>query len=143
MQDCGFSYKNVNVNNIKAAFEHFSNVVVSDFDPLGDEAKLEIYYNELRQSEIYTEHFGNFSRYENKELDISAIMEIENGCADFIKNKKKEAKDLKTAINKYFKILNLIEFVIDLEEKFSEKYFYSSGEGSTMNTITSISRMKL
>ncbi len=118
-----FSYKNVNVNNIKAAFEHFSNVVVSDFDPLGDEAKLEIYYNELRQSEIYTAHFANFSRYENKELDISAIMEIENGFADFIKNKKKEAKDLKTAINKYFKILNLIEFVIDLEEKFSEEYF--------------------
>ncbi|MCX8489536.1 MAG: hypothetical protein ORN54_00535, partial [Cyclobacteriaceae bacterium] len=38
-----FSYKNVNVKNIKAAFEHFSNVVVSDFDPLGDEGKLEIY----------------------------------------------------------------------------------------------------
>ncbi len=118
-----FSYKNVNVNNIKAAFEHFSNVVVSDFDPLGDEAKLEIYYNELKQSEIYTAHFGNFSRYENKELNISAIMEIENGFADFIKYKKKEAKDLKAAINKYFKILNLIEFVIDLEEKFSNEYF--------------------
>ena len=35
-----FSYKNVNVKNIKSAFEHFSNVLVSDFDPLGDEEKL-------------------------------------------------------------------------------------------------------
>ena len=31
-----FSYNNVNVQNIKDAFEHFSNVVVSDFDPFGD-----------------------------------------------------------------------------------------------------------
>lgn len=29
-----FSYNNVNVQNIKDAFEHFSDVVVSDFDPL-------------------------------------------------------------------------------------------------------------
>lgn len=118
-----FSYKNVNVKNIKDAFEHFSNVVVSDFDPLGDEAKLDIYYTALKQSEVYTAHFANFVKYEKKELDISAIMEIENGFADFINTKKKEAKELKATINKYFKILNLIEFVIDLEPKFSEEYF--------------------
>jgi type I restriction enzyme R subunit len=97
--------------------------VVSDFDPLGDEAKLEIFYTALKQSEVYTSHFINFVKYEKKELDIAAILTIENGFADFIKTKKKEAKDLKTAINKYFKILNLIEFVIELEEKFSEANF--------------------
>ncbi len=32
-----FSHLNVNVKNIKQAFEHFSNVVVSDFAPLEDE----------------------------------------------------------------------------------------------------------
>lgn len=118
-----FSYKNVNVKNIKDAFEHFSNVVVSDFDPLGDEAKLEIYYTALLQNEIYITFFDRFVKYENKELDISSIIEIENGFADFIKTKKKDANELKSTINKYFKILNLIEFVIDLEEKFSDKYF--------------------
>lgn len=118
-----FSYKNVNVKNIKDAFEHFSNVVVSDFDPLGDEAKLDIYYSALKQSEVFVAHFTNFVKYEKKEFDISAIMEIENGFADFINTKKKEAKELKATINKYFKILNLIEFVIDLEPKFSEEYF--------------------
>jgi len=118
-----FSYKNVNVKNIKKAFEHFSNVIVSDFDPIGDEAKLEIYYVELIKSEIFTAHFDKFVRYEKKELNISAIMEMENGFADFINYKKKEAKDLKATINKYFKILNLIEFVIDLNEKFSEENF--------------------
>lgn len=118
-----FSYKNINVKNIKEAFEHFSNVVVSDFDPLGDEAKLDIFYTALKQSEVYTAHFANFVKYEKKELDISAIMEIENGLVSFINTKKKEVKELKATINKYFKILNLIEFVIDLEPKFSEEYF--------------------
>ncbi len=118
-----FSYKNVNVKNIKDAFEHFSNVVVSDFDPLGDEAKLNVYYTALKQSEVYINHFANFVKYEKKELNISTILEIENGFADFINSKKKEAKELKTTINNFFKILNLIEFVIDIEPKFSEQYF--------------------
>lgn len=118
-----FSYKNVNVKNIKDAFEHFSNVVVSDFDPLGDEAKLSIYYTILKQSEVYTDYFPDFLKYEKKELDISAIMEIQNGFHDFMTAKKKEAKELKANINSYFKILNLIEFVIDIEPKFSEDYF--------------------
>ncbi len=39
-----FSYNNVNVQNIKDAFEHFSDVVVSDFDPFGDKRVLEILF---------------------------------------------------------------------------------------------------
>lgn len=38
-EDCkiiDFSYRNVNINNIKKAFEHFSDIVVSDFDPFGE-----------------------------------------------------------------------------------------------------------
>ncbi len=118
-----FSYKNVNVSNIKAAFEHFSNVVVSDFDPLGDEGKLEIYYAGLTQHDVYTTFFNTFLKYEKKELGFSAIMEVENGFADYITNSPKEAKDLKTAINQYFRILNLIEFVIELNTKFSDENF--------------------
>ena len=52
-----FSYKNVNVQNIKVAFEHFSNVVVSDFDPIGDESRLEVFYTDLVKHEIYFNHF--------------------------------------------------------------------------------------
>jgi type I restriction enzyme R subunit len=118
-----FSYKNVNVNNIKSAFEHFSNVVVSDFDPLGDEGKLEIHFAELKQHIVFITHFDSFVKYEEQELNISAIMEIENSFADYINNKTKDAKDLKTKINKYFKILNLIEFVIELDKKYSEEHF--------------------
>lgn len=118
-----FSYKNINVKNIKVAFEHFSNVVVSDFDPLGDETKLEIYYSALIVTEIFSNYFIDFVNYENGVLDISAILQIENAFAGYVQNKSKEAKDLKDKINKYFKILNLIEFVIVLDKKYTEKEF--------------------
>jgi type I restriction enzyme R subunit len=138
-----FSYKNINVKNIKAAFEHFSNVVVSDFDPLGDEEKLSIYYNTLKQSEIYKDYFGKFVKYEKHELDISTILELENGFADFITKKKKEAKELKTNINTYFRILNLIEFVIEIEERFTESNFLQfwkrfNNEYNNLNTSDEI-----
>ena len=50
-------------------------------------------------------------------------MQIEEGFDDFIRNRKQEAKQLKTVIQKYFRILNLIEFVIELDKKYSEKLF--------------------
>jgi type I restriction enzyme R subunit len=118
-----FSYKNINVKNIKEAFEHFSNVVVSDFDPLGDETRLEIYYNELKKSKIYISYFDKFVKYAKEKNLISSILEIENGFVDFITNNKNEAQHLKTIINKYFYILNLIEFVIVLEEKYNQWFF--------------------
>lgn len=118
-----FSYKNVNVNNIKVAFEHFSNVVVSDFDPIGDESRLEIFYNDLIQHEMFLSHFESFAKYKKDGSNISIIIDIENGFSDYIKNRLKEAKDLKFKINYFFKILNLIEYVIELDKKYSEPLF--------------------
>jgi len=118
-----FSYKNVNVKNIKAAFEHFSNVVVSDFDPLGDEEKLNIFYKDLKQHDVYLQNFNSFKEYEEGNKNINIIINLENNFADFITRNPKGAKELKTKINQYFKILNLIEFVIQLDKKYSNQYF--------------------
>jgi type I restriction enzyme, R subunit len=118
-----FSYKNINVRNIKEAFERFSNVVVSDFDPLGDEVRLEVHYTELRRSELFVVYFDIFIKYEKGELSVSAIMDIENGFADFINRRQDEAKALKTIINFYFRTLNLIEFVIEIDKKFDDEPF--------------------
>jgi len=118
-----FSYKNVNVKNIKIAFEHFSNVVVSDFDPIGDEGKLEIFYRELKEDAILASQYPNFLKYHQGTKDVSLILEMQNVFSDFIKNKKPEAKKLKRTINSYFRILNLIEFVIELDAKYSEALF--------------------
>lgn len=116
-----FSYKNVNVKNIKAAFEHFSNVVVSDFDPLGDEEKLAILYKDLNTHLIFKAHFPKFKAYHTSTPDISIIVGIEDALDEYIRNQKEEAKKIKEKVLGYFKILNLIEFVIDLDPKYSEK----------------------
>jgi len=55
-----FSYNNVNVQNIKDAFEYFSNVVVSDFDPFGDKNVLNILFIELKKSDTFDKFFTVF-----------------------------------------------------------------------------------
>ena len=83
------------LKNIKAAFEHFSNVVVSDFDPLGDEEKLEIFYQDLKQHSLFLNHFEAFARYESGDKNIETIIEIENSFSDYITGNSKESKEVK------------------------------------------------
>lgn len=118
-----FSYKNINVKNIKEAFEHFSNVVVSDFDPLGDENRLIELYKDLQETALYKKHFSAFKIYQTTTPDIQFIMDIEDGFDAFIREYPAEGKVVKSKILKYFKILNLIEFVIDVDKKYSEQLF--------------------
>lgn len=118
-----FSYKNVNIRNIQSAFAHFSNVVVSDFDPLGNEEKLSIHYNELRQHDLFVTHFSDFVRYETGVKDITIILNLENSIGDYLRQQPKEAAELKSRINQYFRILNLIETVIVVEAKYSDGHF--------------------
>lgn len=126
-KDCkiiDLTYKNVNVNNIKQAFEHFSNVVVSDFDPLGQEQLLDELYNGLVDEPIFKSFYSSFKAYYveyNK--DIHAILDFDNAVSQLVKRQPDDSKKLKQQINKYFKILNLIEFVIEINPKYSEKYF--------------------
>lgn len=48
---------------------------------------------------------------------------MENSFADYITTNKAEAKQLKSSISNYYKILNLIEFVLDLDKKYSDPIF--------------------
>ena len=118
-----FSYKNVNVRNIQLAFARFSNVVVSDFDPINYEEQLAIYYKELRSHALFMTHFDSFSTYVTSRGSIETILSIENSFAAFIQANPTEAADLKTRINAYFRILNLIECVLVLDPKFSNEPF--------------------
>lgn len=118
-----FSYKNVNISNIQKAFEHFSNVVVSDFDPLGNEEKLGIHYAALKQHDLFLAHFDAFLRNEQGDRDVTPILEMQNSFAAYSRNQPKEAGELKSKIGKYFRILNLIEGVIELEAKYCDPAF--------------------
>lgn len=119
-----FSHKNVNVNNIKKAFEHFSNMVVSDFDPLGDEKRMQDIYQDLKDHSLYKANFATFeAEYLAKNPDIKTRLEIENAFHQYITQNPDDAKALKKKIAKYFGILRRIEFVITFDDKYTEKVF--------------------
>jgi type I restriction enzyme R subunit len=114
-----FSYKNVNVGNIKKAFEHFSDVVVSDFDPFGELKLLANIYEELKQNEIYRKYFQLFlDNWKGNEADVEKILELQDGFGRYIRSNPKRSAKLKKLINQYFHILNLIEFVIEFDRKY-------------------------
>lgn len=126
-EDCkivDFSYRNVNVNNIKNAFEHFSDVVVSDFDPHGELKLLEHIYEELKEHLIYEKYFEFFVEiHKDIESNVHKFMSLEQSFENYIKSNEKNAEQLKKSIGKYFKILNLIDFVISFDKKYKEKLF--------------------
>jgi type I restriction enzyme, R subunit len=121
-----FSYNNVNVQNIKDAFEHFSDVVVSDFDPFSDKRILEILFNELKKSGVYEEFFTTFLIIFNndaKRNDPESYLDLENSLEKYISANPKHTADSKAKAAQYFTILNRIEYVITLDEKYSEPAF--------------------
>ena len=119
-----FSHKNVNINNIKTAFEHFSDVVVSDFDPLNELKLFEEIYSRITQNEIYTNYFKLYSeKIFNQKSNVEDVLKLEEKFSKYIKTNPQRSRTLKKEINKYFHILNLIQFVIDFDAKYKSIIF--------------------
>ena len=119
-----FSYKNVNVGNIKRAFEHFSDVVVSDFDPFSQLKYLNKLYNELKQNEVYTSYFDFFVEiWKVKDRDIVKFLDFEDALIKHIRGNPERSKKLKKQINQYFHTLNLIEYLIEFDKKYVDVLF--------------------
>jgi type I restriction enzyme R subunit len=121
-----FSYNNVNVQNIKDAFEHFSDVVVSDFDPFSDKRVLDILLLELKKSKVYELFFAVFSEiYKDLEKrdNPESYLDLESSIEKHIQANTKTTADTKAKAAQYFTILNRIEYVITLDAKYSEASF--------------------
>jgi type I restriction enzyme, R subunit len=121
-----FSYNNVNVQNIKDAFEHFSDVVVSDFDPFGDKKVLDILLVDLKKSDTFDKFFHVFiSIYKDitKRDNPECYLDFESSLKKYIDANPKHTADTKAKASQYFTILNRIEYVIELESKYSETGF--------------------
>lgn len=121
-----FSFNNVNVQNIKDAFEHFSDVVVSDFDPFSDQRVLDILFSELKKAGVYTEFFDTFLKIFNddaKRNDPESYLDLESSIEKHIAANPKHTADAKAKAAQYFTILNRIEYVITLKDKYSEPTF--------------------
>lgn len=121
-----FSYNNVNVQNIKDAFEHFSDVVVSDFDPFSDKKVLDVLLSELKKSDTFDKFFTVFmSIYKDaaKRDDPESYLDFESSLKKYIDANPQRTADTKAKAAQYFTILNRIEYVIDLDAKYSEPSF--------------------
>jgi len=107
----------------KRVFEHFSDVVVSDFDPFSDKRILELLFPMLKKSDVYTEFFSAFLAIANdiaKQNDPENQLDLESSIEKHIEANPKPTADTKAKTAQYFTILNRIEYVITLEEKYSE-----------------------
>ena len=121
-----FSYNNVNVQNIKDAFEHFSDVVVSDFDPFGDKKVLDVLLVELKKSDTFDKFFEVFMAiYKDraKRDDPESFLDFESSLKKYIDANPQRTADTKAKVAQYFTILNRIEYVIELDAKYSEVSF--------------------
>ncbi len=121
-----FSYNNVNVQNIKDAFEHFSDVVVSDFDSFGDKKVLDVLLTELRRSDTYDKFFAVFMGiYKDaaKRDEPESYLDFESSLKKYIDANPQRTADTKAKASQYFTILNRIKYVIELDAKYSEPSF--------------------
>lgn len=121
-----FSYNNVNVQNIKDAFEHFSDVVVSDFDPFGDKKILDLLLIELKKSDTFLKYYDVFMGiYKDpaKRDAPESYLDFESSLEKYISANPKHTADTKAKASQYFTILNRIEYVIELDAKYSEGSF--------------------
>ncbi len=57
------------------------------------------------------------------EANVHKFMSLEQSFENYIKSNEKNAEQLKKSIGKYFKILNLIDFVIIFDKKYKEELF--------------------
>ena len=121
-----FSYNNVNVQNIKDAFEHYSDVVVSDFDPFGDKKVLDILLGDLKKSDTFDKYFTVFMgiyKDATKRDNPESYLDFESSLKKYIDANPQRTADTKAKAAQYFTILNRIEYVIELDAKYSEPSF--------------------
>jgi type I restriction enzyme R subunit len=121
-----FSYNNVNVQNIKKAFEHFADVVVSDFDPFSDKQILQQLFNALEKSNIYQQFFPIYqaiSNPTNQTDQPNHYLDLEHQIKTYIEINPQLTADIKAKTAQYFTILNRIEYVIKLEPKYNQTDF--------------------
>lgn len=100
--------------------------MVSDFDPFGDKKVLEILLVDLKRSDTYGKFVAVFTAIYKDKLkrdDPESYLDLESSLKKYIDANPQHTADTKAKAAQYFTILNRIEYVIELEAKYSEPSF--------------------
>jgi len=126
-----FSYNNMNVQHIKDAFDRFSDVVVSDFDPFRDKKLLKSLFNELKKSAVFDKFFKRLMtiyqdpiQHDNPEN----YLDFESDLQKYIEANPESTAAIKAKAAQYFTIFNRIYNVIKLKAEYGDEgflYFWS------------------
>lgn len=135
------SHNNVNVKNIREAFSQFSNLVISDFDPMGLRSRLETIFKQLNLHLLFKRWFNKYKKHlTSGKANVDFILEIENDFRRWIKDAierkaqedkqseegelsdstcavENDALQLKRQINEYLNLLSLLNGTIDIDSK--------------------------
>lgn len=134
------SWKNVNVENIRAAFKKFCGITTSDFNPDQEALVVRMLYENLCKSEPYAQWFKKYKALHN---DTSFMLQMEDGIRQWIRLQFErtaqndalsatdseylqvinEAKELRTLVGKYGAALMMLEDVLDIDAKYKEPLF--------------------
>lgn len=141
------SHNNVNVENIQQAFAKFSDLVISDFDPLAHRNLLERDYKQLSTHLLFKRWFSPYKEYiEGKQTNVDFILEMENdirrwikeaverklqedecskdeSCNEGTKDVDDDALKLKKQFNEYVRLLSVLNGIIEMGENLSDAVF--------------------
>ncbi len=142
-----FSFGNVNEKNIHDAFAKFCGMVVTDFDPIRENAVVDEIHRSLLAQPIYAKWFERYrSTLGNKEANSALCLEIDADIRAWIKNMidahsayvqevqargeeidpalaDDAAKALRKSIGRYNSRMILLQGVIELDPKYSDAIF--------------------
>jgi len=142
--DC--SWRNVNVENIKQAFEKYCDMAISDFNPEFEAKSVARTYKLLQASEPYLQWY---SRYQHEREDTHFVLEMEDGIRQWIQqcfyqeNLAKKyneengskpsdsdyhavinpARDLRNLVGHYFSGIRLLDGVFVIDRKYYDEVF--------------------
>lgn len=135
-----FSWRNVNVDNIRAAFRKFCGITVSDFNPEREAQVVAMLFDQLGRSEPFRRWFAQYRRQKD---DTAFMLRMEDDIRRWIQIQFErtakapdlsetdsefmqivnEAKELRKTVGEYGASVKSLEGVLDIEQKYTDGDF--------------------
>ena len=141
-----FSFRNVNIKNIRDAFAEFCGISITDFDPIREKTIIEAIHRGLLAQPIYTKWFEPYrDSLTNENTNTDLCLEMDADMQTWIKGmidahdryiqeaeargetdrdqSDDAAKALYKSIGRYNSTLLLLQGIIEIDSKFSDATF--------------------